>query len=333
MTFQTLWQFDSALSRDYFHFEVEVCDEAVLVMDNIAGRMTCLATADGTQLWTRKRRIAERANTFKGATEGILVLSEYRGNDGPWGADFGVYRYDLTNGDFLGASHGAGGWGKFVRLLDWVPDFTNELRQRPVAVRDGKITTDSGRVLDARTGETVGQLAREELEQLSQNVARRETLLTVSDKQVALEVGAILKAGTPADPDENKNHYQHRPLQFFRCNAAGEVEWVFDGLERGWDTPKMESTRILERFDGDSIVMIVREGSTMAPDDPFKSVAVPCFLTRLDLKTGEVGPQIPLAPHPLLQVQLHDAWDGKVLVSWSDEATKTWELRLLQTEA
>ena len=332
MVHRTLWQREFPLPRHYFHFEVERCGEALLVLDNIAGRMTCLETVNGTRRWERKRAIAERANTVKGATEGVLVLSEYRGNDGPWGADFGVYRYDLTNGDFLGASHGAGCWGRFVRLLDWVPDFTNELRQTPIAVRDGKITTDAGRVLDARTGAVIDKLTPEQYRELSEKVARRETLLTVSDKQVALEDGALLRAGTPDDPDENKNRYEHRPLQFFRCNAAGEVEWVFDSLELGWDTPKMHSTRILQRFDGEGIVMIVRQGDTMAPNDPFKSVAVACLLTRLDLKTGATEPPVALAPHPLLRVQLHDAWDGKILVSWSDETSKTWGLRLLQTE-
>lgn len=332
MAFSNLWQHSFPLPKQYFHFEVKVCDSAVMVLDNIARRMTCLEIADGAQRWTRQRAVAERANTVKGATDGILVMSEYRGNDGPWGAAFGVYRYDFESGDFLGASHGKGGWGKFVRLLDWVPDFTNELRQTPIAVRDGKIYTDAMRILDARTGEVVGELTGEQAEQMRHNVAQREHQLTISDKQVALEDGAVLQAGTPDDPDLEKHHYQHRPLQFFRQNAAGQVEWTFDGLARGWDTPVGQSTRILQRFDGDSIVMIVRQGNTYAPGEPFKSVAVACFLTRLDLKTGETGPQIPLAPHPLLQVQLHAAWDGKVLVSWSDAEAKTWELHLIQME-
>ena len=139
-----------------------------------------------------------------------------------------------------------------------------------------------------------------------------------------------MQASTPDDPDENENHYQHRPLQFFRQSAAGEVEWVFDGLERGWDTPASQLTRILLCFDGEGVVMLVRQGDIMAPGNPMKSVAVPCFLTRLDLKTGECGPQISLAPHPLLRAQLHDAWDGQVLVSWSDDATKSWQLNLLR---
>ena len=333
MAFSTIWQHSFPLPKQYFNFEVKVCESAVMILDNIARRMTCLEISDGAQRWARQRAGAERANTVKGATEGILVMSEYRGNDGPWGADFGVYRYDFENGDWLGASHGKGGWGKFVRLLDWVPDFTNELRQTPIAVRAGKIYTDAMRILDAHTGEIVGELTREEAEQLRHRVARREVELTVGEKQVALEDGALLQAGTPDDPDLKKNYYQHRPFQFFRQNAAGQVEWTFDGLVRGWDTPKMERTRILQRFDGDSIVMLVREGDTHAPGDPFKSVAVACFLTRLDLKTGETGAQTPLAPHPLLQVQLHDAWDGKVLVSWSNEETRTWELHLIQLEA
>ena len=186
MSLSVLWSYSYPLPPNYFDFQVEVCDEATLVLDNVARRIVCLESETGAQRWVHRRVYAERANTVKGATEGVLVLAEYRGNDGPWGADFGVYRYDLQTGEFLGASHGEGGGGRFLHWLDWVPDFTNELRQTSVAVCNGKITTDAGRVLDARSGEVVGAVTREKIAEIRLQVARPEHQLTVSDKQVAL---------------------------------------------------------------------------------------------------------------------------------------------------
>ena len=328
MAFSTLWRTSRPLPKGFSYFDAQFCDDCVLVLDKARRQTICLEAVTGAVRWEKSPRT--RANTISGATENVLVMSEYRGNDGPWGADFGIYRYDLQSGDFLGASQGKGTWGRIVSWLDNVPDFTNELRPTAVAVCDGKIYTDAGRVLDARSGERVGEATAEELVALRDRATRREVELTVSEKEVALENGASLKAGTPDDPDDNKHHYEHRPLQFFRRDAQGQIEWTFDSLALGWDTPKMENTRIVPVFDGDFIVMLVRQGDTFNTKNPFEPLPVACCLTRLDLKTGAVEPLQSLASGPLQGAQLHGARDGTLLVSWEDADAKSWELRLLR---
>ncbi len=136
------WSFGSKkpLTKWYGHVH--------LLADCVVGQWFCADRTTGKLRWRGKLL---RPNTILGFDSGVIVASEMR-SDGLWTADFGCYGISLEDGRLLWTSHGSGLWGRIVRLLDFVPGFTNELRDTPHHVQNGKVFCNSGRVLDVKSG-------------------------------------------------------------------------------------------------------------------------------------------------------------------------------------
>src|SRR3954470_22795843 len=147
-----IWTFGvrQRLTDGYGHVE--------LLPHHVLGQWFCVDRATGRRAWERR---FFRPNNVVGIADGVIVASEMR-SDGPWTADFGCYGISLESGRLLWTSHADGWWGRFVRMLDFVPGFTNELRDAPVDVTGCRCTCGSGRVLDVRTGHTVRRLSKQE---------------------------------------------------------------------------------------------------------------------------------------------------------------------------
>ena len=140
-----------SLKRAYGH--VALMDQLVL------GQWICLNRCDGRLLWERRFL---RADTIVGVADDVIVASENR-SDGPWTVDFGCYGISLQTGELLWVSHRNGIWGKIVRLFDYVPGFTNDLRDTAVAIRNGEVFCRSGRVLDIKTGKFLRRIRRADI--------------------------------------------------------------------------------------------------------------------------------------------------------------------------
>lgn len=182
----------------------------------------CLERSTGQLLW--QRRGWGRANRIRGLSGNVLVATETRANDGPWAADFGVYGLSLETGRLLWTSHAPGGWGRFVRLLDFVPGFTNELRDDPLRVDGEEILTSGGRLLEAATGKDVGRReVSKELELESRPFANR----LLAAKEVPLDGLGTLVAGRPGEPEE-PGVVGDTPLRFYLRSPEGEVRWQFE---------------------------------------------------------------------------------------------------------
>jgi hypothetical protein len=125
-----------------------------LLPNHVLGQWVCLARGTGELLWQRSLL---RPNTICGVDSGVIVGSEMR-SDGPWTFDFGCYGISLTDGRLLWTSHASGVWGPLLRLFDFVPSFTNEFRDTPHHVKDGRVFCNSGRVLDVLTGRTLERI-------------------------------------------------------------------------------------------------------------------------------------------------------------------------------
>jgi hypothetical protein len=147
-----IWTFDARRRLTDWYDHVE------LLPNHVLGQWFCAERATGRRLWERG---FIRPNNVVGIADGVIVASEMR-SDGPWTAGFGCYGISLETGRLLWTSHGEGGWDRFVRMLDFVPGFTNELRDAPVEETGGRCRCGSGRVLDVRTGRTVRPLSKEE---------------------------------------------------------------------------------------------------------------------------------------------------------------------------
>ena len=136
------WHFDARHHLYQWYGRVQI------VGRHAVGQWFCVDLDSGRCLWERR---LPRANTIRAIADGVIVASEMR-SDGPWTADFGVYAIALESGELLWTSHREGLAGTVCKLLDHVPGFTNERRDRPNRVHDGEVLCESGRVLDLRSG-------------------------------------------------------------------------------------------------------------------------------------------------------------------------------------
>ncbi len=136
------WSCTAKYSLTKWYGQVALLDDLVL------GQWICIQRSNGHILWERG---FWRPNAVVGVTDDVIVATETR-SDGPWTCDFGCYGISLRTGELIWVSHRNGLWGKIVRLFDYIPAFTNELRDRATSVQDGVVFCESGRVLDVRTG-------------------------------------------------------------------------------------------------------------------------------------------------------------------------------------
>jgi hypothetical protein len=147
------WRFTSRATLWQWYGHVHLLQSRVL------GQWVCLDRSDGRVLW--EKRFC-RANTICEVAGGVIVASETR-SDGPWTADFGCYGISLETGELLWTSHAGGNRGRLLRLFDFVPCFTNELRDSPAFAQGGEVVCTSGRVLDVRTGRDTRRIPSEEV--------------------------------------------------------------------------------------------------------------------------------------------------------------------------
>jgi hypothetical protein len=123
------------------------------------GQWLCIDRSDGHALWQKR---FWRPNTIRNVADGVIIASETR-SDGPWTLEFGCYGISLETGQLLWTVHARGMWGRLLRLLDFVPAFTNDLRDAPAFVQGSEVVCASGRLLDVRTGREKGRLPIEEV--------------------------------------------------------------------------------------------------------------------------------------------------------------------------
>jgi len=184
----------------------------------------CLQRPSGHLLWERRR--LGRPNRICGLAADVLVATEQRCNDGPSSADFGVYGISLAAGRLLWTSHAPGRWGRFLRLLDFIPDFTNELRDEPLHIDGEETLTFRGRRLEAVTGKDFG--CREVPVELRRENERFASRL-LAWKEVPIAGLGTLVAGSPENPEE-AGVVDSGPLRFHLRSPEGEVRWEFDAV-------------------------------------------------------------------------------------------------------
>lgn len=156
-----------------------------LLSDRVIGPWFCLDRETGSLIWQRTFR---RPNTIRGVSERVIVASETR-SDGPWTADFGCYGICMKTGKLLWTSHAPGWWGRAVRLFDYIPGFTNELRDTPHHIRGSEVFCTSGRVVDLLTGTNLRRVPPEEVQQFQAHRSEAQRLYDGIVKNVRTKIG------------------------------------------------------------------------------------------------------------------------------------------------
>ncbi|QDV69043.1 hypothetical protein Poly24_27570 [Rosistilla carotiformis] len=293
-----LWTFNTKkpLTKWYGHVH--------LLPDKVVGQWFCADRTTGKRDWQARLL---RPNTICGFDSGIIVASEMR-SDGPWTADFGCYGISMESGRLLWTSHGSGIWGRIVRLLDYVPGFTNELRDTPHYVKDGKVYCNSGRVLDVTSGKLVYKMDSEDVRSYEKplsigsqfagsGVERHHPRVKVMDN-------LFLRHAQDAEG------WQRGTLEIAAESESGKPLWTFSINHLG---RHIGSYRLVPPF----IYMLVSDEANSKPHPTKEHYALPnptrWHFVTLSIKTGEVVQDFPLDGEKHSECRIDDV-DGDGLL-------------------
>ena len=302
MMLQPRWRYSTSLGLKRWYGNVDYYGAHVI------GQWFVLDAESGRECWSRRFR---RPNTVRGVTSGVIVASEMR-SDGPWTVDFGIYGIDVESGELLWTNHAGAPWGGLCAWLDLVPGFTNELRDAPEAIVDGRVLTRRGRVLDVRTGRPAhGE--RIEIESRDTDPAER----LYHDKRLELPDGDVLSVEGYRDA-----------FRLSLSSPGGVERWAFDaGAHDAYVTGDYYSYRLL----GDRILVLMGDASECVPVDPGKPMIVqrnPASyrLGMVDVRTGA------FESHPLehashrTQCRIEAVRGSRLLIGCDDTLLTEYEL-------
>jgi hypothetical protein len=235
----------------------------------IIGQWFVLDAETGKESWARRFR---RPNTVQGVARDVIVASEMR-SDGPWTVDYGIYGIDAKTGALLWTNHGRGFRDTLCRGLDYVPGFTNELRDSPEHIVGKYLLTRRKRVLDIRTGQ----------EQRSMQLEVKEGKPGLAEEfydNKCLPLGDGDTLGFEGMRDE---------FLLYRSNKDGHERWRFLARDHG---SYVEPSFYSFRMTGDRIFVILGDGPAVVPVNPARPMFVKpnpvnYQLGIIDIESGE----------------------------------------------
>ncbi|MCX5655135.1 MAG: hypothetical protein NTY65_10860 [Planctomycetota bacterium] len=318
------------------HFLRHSYDPVRLLPQYVLVPWMCMRRSDGTLLWDRRIR---RANTIMGIQDGVIVASEVR-SDGPWTLHFGCYGIDLETGDMLWASHRDGLYGAIVRALDYLPGFTNELRDTPHEIRAGEVICKSGRVLDLRTGRLLRRMSRDALPPYRErtdpatqlyNTRPDRIITTVVDKRGCRVKGEAAPVPPVAVADDRfvsccpptsacaptSRKHGADDIVLYGTDSRGMLTWVFQLSETGYHCQtNFYSYRLARPF----VYFVVSEAEVYVPINPGKPRyarynPARWHILTVDARTGKMIQDIILGQCNEQPARLEDVDEGGALFS------------------
>lgn len=286
-----------------------------LLPSHVVGQWFCVDRESGELSW---QRTMFRPNTICGVDSGVIVASEMRSDD-PWMASFGCYGISLENGKLLWTSHRNGFWGRITRLLDFVPGFTNELRDTAQRVQDGKVFFQNGRVVEIKTGQPLQRFDRE----IVQSHQKQATMgsrfyssgIEKDHPRISIGNGVFLRHAqtTPG--------FQSGVLKIAAETEAGELIWLFspDQLSRRIDG-NFYSYRLVLPF----LYLVVSDESRYKPHPTQEHCILPnptrWHFVTVDLVTGRVVQDFSLGDELLKECRIEDVDDHGLLIGKSSHS-------------
>ena len=300
------WMFASSkpLTRWYGHVH--------LLPNHVVGQWFCVDRLSGQVKWQLN---FGRPNTITAVNSDVIVASEMR-SDGPWTASFGCYGICLDTGQLLWKSHRSGFWGRFVRLLDFVPGFTNDLRDTPHHVEDGKVYCQSGRVLDARTGQTLQkvdpEIIRSHEKPISLGQQFYDSGLETDHPRVAIGDGLFLRH---VQATKGK---QRGVLEISAQNKSANSTWRFSVEQFGRHIDgNFYSYRLVPPF----IYFVVSDEPRYKPHPTKEHYVLPnptlWHVISIALETGKIVQDFSLGSDKLEECRIEDVDDRGLLIGKS----------------
>lgn len=295
-----------------------------LLRDSVAGQWFAARREDGILLWEQRH---PRANTVRDISEehGVILATEMR-SDGPWTADFGCYAIALDTGELLWCNHGSGARRGILRVLDFVPGFTNEIRDTACAIRDGQCLCESGRILDLHSGNPLGQLPKEEVDAIRQErmLARAEPLYHSGEVDLP-ELGLRVSNHTrEADGSVRRRRGQ---LHLEATDAEESSVWSFDIAATKYHVDgNFYSYRLIPPY----VYLVVSEdvqwkGHPKRPNTSLPNASAYHLLT-LDVRSGEFVQDMRIREMPCESARIEDVDDTGLLISMDGETLFYFDL-------
>lgn len=281
-----------------------------LLKDHVVGQWFCLDRESGNLNWVRT---FYRPNSVEGFSGGIIVATETR-SDGPWTASFGCYGISLETGRLLWTSHASGVWGRTLRVLDFVPGFTNEFRDTPCYVEEGKVFCASGRVLDVQRGTLLEKLTPEAVQAYKKPVTLGQLFYRShhgnAASPIAISNGILLLHIIPTDSTNQSG------WKIAATTEAGEPLWTFSIEQLGrYIDGNFYSYRLLPPF----LYLVVSEEPRYRPHPTKKHYvlgnASRWHLVTLDIATGAVLQDFSLGNEKIDECRIEDVDEEGLLIS------------------
>ncbi len=244
----------------------------------------CIDRMDGAITW--RRRKYGRPNLIVGLEGDMIIATELREGDGPWSDVFGIYGMSFDDQKLKWTAHARSIWKYPVRLLDFVPRFTNELRDAPLRVQNGEIVSRSGAVINAATGALIRRQSREETIQLIKAPDPDPNWQLFHLKQLDCGVNGVLHRGTPDDPEKPLTIRQNAQIRLYMTDSTGRVKWTFDVTQFG-EICNCDEMTYVEPF----IYLSVSDAPLYAPyvkGEPSSLSPALFSLWTLDTRSGEI---------------------------------------------
>jgi hypothetical protein len=310
------WTFTSQSSLSMWYGHVHLLPGRVL------GQWVCLNRSEGRLVWQKR---FFRPNTIYEVVSGVIIASETR-SDGPWTLDFGCYGISLETGQLLWTSHARGGWGGFLRLLDFIPGFTNDLRDTPAFVRDGELVCASGRVLDVRTGMDRGRVSAEEVK--GHVKPRSDTWLLYQGGLREVYTRVKLTDGRWLSHKASPNEESVTGFHLYVLGDDGAVRWHFDLAGTGYH---IGGNYYSNRYAAPYLYLVVSEERQLrdVPGKPGYVVTNPAVyrLLTLDLNGESVMQDFRVDECKLKECRIEDVDETAVLVSLDGRQLRYYERR------
>lgn len=301
------------LTEGYEH--VRLLTQSVLMPWRLLDR------SSGKLIWKRRYFRPDSVCAVSEAN-GVIVACESRHESGG-----GCYALSLENGGLRWTAHGKGLWGKFLRLLDFVPFYANEWRDTPSHVDGNECFCESGRVLDLRTGRTLRRMPRSDNEDLLREMRRTDAgkLYFDGEVQVAADGRRIVNhSGNGQDYIETDWHQLHLSL----LDANRTVLWNLDTKSLSYF---IRGNYYSYRLQSPYVYLLVSEEapwkprSAMEPDLMTWNPAIYRLLT-LDLWTGAILQNIRVSDTRIPGAQIEDVDERGLLVSVAGGTLHYYEL-------
>jgi hypothetical protein len=275
----------------------------------VIGQWFSLNAETRAEHWSRR---ISRANSVHGCSQDVIVASETR-SDGPWTADFGIYGIDARSGELLWTGHRRGIWGRIVRAFDYLPLFTNELRDRPQRMIDRYLLTSSGRVLDIQSGRD----------------CQPDTIaIDTASAPENLPYKLYTERSLRVEGETIHESWPEGGFSIHRSDAMGREIWRFSAKEISMH---VGGNYCSYRLHKGRIFVILGDAPSLVPINPKDPMIVKpnpanYHLGILDLNTGKFE-CVPLAnPKQRTKCRIEGIRDSRMLVSCDDTFLAEYEI-------